>query len=252
MDTVRANLESISNTISSYMSDHCLVLNQDKTQIIWVGDGGRNLPVNFGGIMVNPSNTVDILGVSFNNRLSPAPHLASVLQSARSLAGASRRLSLHLRRQVLQQVVRSLLVGKVAYACAVLKPRFQPSDPAQKDLAAIQIAINDCARAVVGSSRSKRLEIPVLLQKSGLPSLNQLIVEQIGVESWKAMNYECDGTKMPIGEILCPHLPSTSSPSYKPPRPTRANTSNCIPPPQSLSPRPLHGMLTGSGMPRPC
>ncbi len=151
-ETVRANLESISHSINSYMSAHCLVLNHDKTQILWVGDGGSNsTPINVGGTLVSPSSTVDMLGVSFDNRLTPAPHLLSTLRSARSLAGASRRLSLHLRRQVLQQVVRALLVGKVGYACAVLKPRLEATDPVQKDLAAIQTAINDCARAIIGT-----------------------------------------------------------------------------------------------------
>ena len=243
---VKSNLESVSSSITSYMTSHCLVLNQEKTQVVWVGDGGT--PVNIGGVMVKPSSTVDVLGVCFDDRLSPAPHLASALRSARSLAGASRRLALHLRRRVLQQVVRSLLVGKVAYACAVLRPRLQSADPVQKDLAAIQVAINDCARAVVGSSRSSRLTTSALLAKAGMPSLNQLIVEQIATETWKGVNYESNGTRFPIGEILCP----SSSSSSKPIRQTRATTSNCIPPLLNLRPTPLLGMPSGSGTPRPC
>ena len=226
--TVKANLESISSSITSYMNAHCLVLNQDKTQILWVGagsDGGP--PVRVGQSMVPPSSTVDILGVSYDARLSPAPRLAAALRAAKALTAASRRLSLHLRRPVLQQVVRSLLVGKVGYACAVLRPRLATTDPVQKDLAAIQTAVNDCARAIVGSGRIDSLPIPSLLAQAGMPSLNRLIVEQIAVEAWKGMNYESNGSKIPIGQILCP-TPSSPSKSL---RQTRARTAKCIPPP---------------------
>ena len=226
-EEVKANLESVSSSINAYMTAHYLVLNHEKTQVVWVGDASvtASSPINVGGTMVNPSSTVDVLGVTFDNRLSPAPHLSSMLRSARSLAGASTRLSLHLRQQVLQQVIRALLVGKVGYACAVLKPRLTVMDPVQKDMAAIQTAINDCARAIIGSSRGDRLPVPSLLAQAGMPSINRLIVEQIAIETWKGMNYECNGSKNPIGQILCPHSTSKSL------RSTRARTTNCIPPP---------------------
>ncbi len=227
--TVKANLESISTSIASYMDDHCLVLNQDKTQILWVGTGSgeKDPPIRVGESVVSSSSTVDILGVSYDARLSPAPHLAAVLRAARTLTAASRRLALHLRQPVLQQVVRSLLVGRIGYACAVLRPRLAAADPVQKDLAAIQTAINDCARAIVGSSRNDKLPIPSLLSQAGMPSLNRLIVEQIAVETWKGMNYETNGSKIPIGQILCPPPPHTPTS----PRQTRARTAKCIPPP---------------------
>ncbi len=154
------------------------------------------------------------------------PHLAAVLRAARALTAASRRLSLHLRQPVLQQVVRSLLVGKIGYACTVLRPRLTATDPVQKDLAAIQTAINDCARANVGSSRNDRLPITSLLAQAGMPSLNRLIVEQIAVETWKGMIYESNGSKILIGQILCPPTPTSTSP-----RQTRIRTAKCIPPP---------------------
>ena len=230
-DTVKANLESISSSISTYMNEHCLVLNQEKTQVLWVGDAGRNSSVMVGGTLVAPSSTVDILGVSFDSHLTPAPYMAAVLRAARTLAGASRRLSLQLRQPVLQQVVRALLVGKVGYACAVLKPRLSSSDPLQKDLVAIQVAINYSARAVTSSNRSNKLPIPALLNKAALPSLNQLIVEQIALETWKGMNYVSDGIKSPIGEILCPTGGGGGRSSSSTARTTRATATNCIPPP---------------------
>ncbi len=240
-ELVRSNLESISEAITKYMSSNFLVLNNDKTQVLMVGESKENasLPLLVGDMLLNPSSSVDLLGVTFNGQLSPTPHMAACLRSARSLAAASRRLSLHLQEQVLRQVVRALVVGKVGYACAVLKPRLLDSDPVNKDMAAIQVAINDCGRAILGSSRSERRPVQELLEMTGLPSLNRLTIQNIAVETWKGMNYvnvSSDGNKIPIGEILCP--PKQGS------RTTRATTSNRIPPP--LSTRPTHspGMHT--------
>ncbi len=250
---VKANLESISSSVNDYMSAHYLVLNHEKTQVVWAGDANgtaSSSPINVGGTMVAPSGIVDVLGVTFDNRLSPAPHLSSMLQSARSLAGASMRLSLHLRQRVLQQVVRALLVGKVGYACAILKPRLMSLDPVQRDLAAIQTAVNDCARAIVGSSRSDRLSVPSLLAQAGMPSINRLIVEQIAVETWKGMNYECNGSKIPIGQILCPSPPLHQSLSSQS-DPLVLELLIASHPPQNSNVTPLLGTPTGFGITRP-
>ncbi len=188
-----------------------------------MGDGGANSPTSVGDTLACPSSSVDVLGVSFDNRLTPAPHLASMLRSACVLAGAIRHLSIHLRLPVLKQVIRALLVGKVGYACAVLKPRLLATDPVQKDLAEIQTAVNDCSRAIIGSKRSNRMPILTLLAKVGIPSVNQLIVEQLAIETWKAMNYKNDGVKTPIGQILCPTYTTRQ-------RQTCASSTNCISP----------------------
>ncbi len=228
--TVRSNLESISRAITKYMSANFLVLNNDKTQVLVVGEPKEDssLPLLVGDVLVNPSNGVDVLGVTFNGQLSPAPHMVASLRSARSLAAASRRLSLHLRERVLRQVVRALVVGRVGYACAVLKPRLLSTDPVNRDMAAIQVAINDCSRAIIGSNRCERQPVQELLDRTGLPSLNRLVVQNIAVEAWKGINYvndSSDGSKIPIGEILCPPKQGNRN------RITRATSSNCIPPP---------------------
>ena len=208
------------------MNRHFLVLNNDKTQILWVGTS-KQPPLRVGDVLVDPSSTVDVLGVTYDQRLSPLPHLANILRSARSLAAATRRLSLHLRQDQLRQVARSLLVGQVGYACAVLKPRLSKDDPTSKDMQDVQTAVNDCARYILGSSRKDCKPVEELLMESGLPSLNRLAVEQIAVEAWKGMSYYgSDGVRIPIGMIMCP--PNRGS------RSTRATKANLLPPPTKL------------------
>ncbi len=85
----------------------------------------------------------------------------------------------------------------------MLKPHLLATDPVQKDLAEIQTAVNDCSRAIIGSRRNDRMPIPTLiLAKAGIPYVNLLIVEQLALETWKGMNYETDGVRIPIGKIL--------------------------------------------------
>ncbi len=257
LESVREGLESISRAISDYMSHHYLVLNHEKTQVVIVGNGGSSsssspsatatTTIMVGETSVQASNCVDMLGVTFDDSLSSSPHTQHILGIARTLAGASRRLSHHLRQGVLQQVIRALVVGRVGYGCAVLQPRLKDSDPLSSGMRAVQTAVNDCARAIIGSRRSERVPVECLLERSGLPSVNRMIVEQIALETWKGLNYNGnDGTRVPIGQILRP--PSTTSTT----RLTRAASSNCIPPPPNLGRILSPGTRTRSGTTRPC
>ncbi len=181
--TVKANLESISSSIGTYMNNHCLVLNQEKSRSPEWAMAAQTPPYRSATHWPAPAAAL-MSSVSPSTTASPQPRTWRPC----SALPASWRLSIHLRLPVLKQVIRALLVGKVGYACAVLKPRLLATDPVQKDQAEIQTAVNDCARAIIGSKRSNRMPIPTLLAKAGIPSMNQLIVEQLAIETWKAMN----------------------------------------------------------------
>ncbi len=103
------------------------------------------------------------------------------------------------------------------------------------DMRAVQTAVNDCARAIIGTRRSERVSTEHLLEQSGLPSVNRMIVEQIALETWKGLNYNgSNGTKIPIGQVLRPESSSSTSSSSSTKRLTRSVTSNCIPPPNQI------------------
>ncbi len=221
--TAKALLESVSKSIYDYMNHHYLVLNDSKTQVLWIGSEEQPA-IRVGNALVPPTDGVDILGVSFDHMLSSKPHLRSTINSARTIAAAIRRLSLHLRRPALQQVALALIVGKVGYGAAVLRPRLKEEDPVNKDMVAVQTAINDCARYILGSSRREQKPVKELLLETGLPSFNRMVVEQIAMETWKGIKHAGpNGVKNPIGEILCPQITRHKV--------TRAAASLCIPPP---------------------
>ncbi len=224
-DPVRVGekLEQLSATMVTYASKNYLALNESKTQVLWCPPTAAR-PIKVGSCLVSPADKLEVLGVSFDKQLSPAPHINSLISSAKAMAATARRLSLHLPKNLLKSVMCSLLNGKIGYACAVLPPRF--GDPSSSSLMSkLQVCVNNVARSTIGSKKSDKLKVEDLLQEAGFPSINRLVIYSIAMECWRALNLRdvSDGPLNPLGNILSP--PSTCSGR------TRAATSGCIPPP---------------------
>ncbi len=200
---VKSMLESISEAFCKYMNEHYLVLNNDKTQVL-VMNSTEQPSVHIGKVLVTPSTRVDVLGFTFNRHLSPAPYMSTTLASARSIAAATKCLSLDLRKPALQQDACALVVGKIGYGGSVLKPHLSPEASLNKDMAAIQTAVNDCGRSIISCSSSNPNPCMNSCRRQGSPLSTIFIVEQIAIETWKGMTYVGPkGNMIPIGNILC-------------------------------------------------
>ncbi len=149
-EEVGNKLEHLSDIIVSFASENYLALNESKTQVLWCHTKGR--PLRVGNSVVQPSDKLEVLGVSFDRSLSPAPYMASLSSSAKTLTATARRLSLHLPSGVLKTVMGSLYRGKIGYASLVLKPRLKSTDPTTAPLAQLQVGVNDLARATIGQT----------------------------------------------------------------------------------------------------
>ncbi|QQP41650.1 Hypothetical protein FKW44_016084 [Caligus rogercresseyi] len=51
----------------------------------------------------------------------------------------------------------------------------------------LQLAINDLARILLGVRRADRLRAADLLDRSHLPSVNEILVKQAAISAWKAI-----------------------------------------------------------------
>ena len=225
-EEVGDKLEHLSDIVVSFASENYLALNESKTQVLWCHTKGR--PLRVGNSVVQPSEKIEVLGVSFDRSLSPAPYMTSLSSSAKALTATARRLSLHLPPGILKTVMGALYRGKIGYASLVLKPRLKPTDPTTAPLAQLQVGINDLARATIGANRCDRLRVEDLLEEAGFESVNRTIVYAIAMECWRALNYRdtSDGPLTPLGDILsASHAPSSSN------RSTRSAASGCLPPP---------------------
>lgn len=152
-DRVGAVFEELSATVTSYASKNFLALNESKTQVVWFPS--RDSSIKVGSSVIVPSDVVEVLGVTFDKLLSPAPHLNSLISSAKAMAAMARRLRLHLPLNFLKSVMGSIMRRKIGYACAVLPPRLKSSDPTPTLMAQLQVGINNMARAILGSKCEK-------------------------------------------------------------------------------------------------
>ncbi|QQP55504.1 Uncharacterized protein FKW44_008710, partial [Caligus rogercresseyi] len=166
----------------------------------WNGLDVAVFAVTVGGVEVHPSDEIEFLGVKFDTGFTTAPHNINVAKAAAKRAALISRLAVHLPRgKYLRQLAKGLMIGKISYAAAAVAiPRF--------DNEAVQVAINDAARSIVGS---------------GLPSLNEVAAKAVAMETWKCF-YSSDGgggARNPIGDFVFPI----------PRRPMRSTTSVAYP-----------------------
>ena len=244
VDDVQAALSAASDRMLGYASSHMLAVNPDKTQLMWVGGKGPN--ITMGGHEIAPANRLELLGVTYDAGLSASPYLKAQVTAAKRIKGKVMALSAHLPPNVVSLVSRALATGKLGYAvAATLPPRLTSLDPLTSDCRALQVAMNDVARATLGISRSNQLSVEKLLRKTSLPSINRLTVRSIAMEAWKALKTKPGGQPTPLGKLL---LAPNPNPLH---RSTRAVKDGKIPPPPSRwQPTPSFGSLTAFGMTR--
>ncbi len=147
---------------------------------------------------------------------------------SKSLQALARRLLIHLPRgHYVEEVVRSLVIGRLCYGSALFPLRLANEDPACQLLQTIQVRVNDTARLLLGAARVDRIPTEELLFRTGLPSLNRNAIRAAVLELWKALNSSdgADGERNPLGMIL------SSPPTSQPTRCTRSVKAGNLPPP---------------------
>jgi hypothetical protein len=123
LEEAHRELLRLVNVMVNYTKINSLALNGAKTQVM-VG-GKAKFTINVDGTEVKPSNTFDLLGITFDPSFTVWPYLHSLVREARFRAGRVARLAQHLPRgQLLPQLGSGLLMGKVAHCLPVVgRPR---------------------------------------------------------------------------------------------------------------------------------
>ncbi len=225
---VQKELELASSKLLDYALENSLALNPAKTQLVW---SSSQSPILVGTTVVQPQEELLLLGVKFDRRFSISPHLRTLAGTARSLRALTRRLLLHLLRgQQAQDIVRSLVVGRLGYGSILFPPRISLQDPSNQLVQDIQVPINDMARLLCGASRADQVPVEQLLAAAGLPALNRLVIRKIFCETWKCLN-SCDGPgggPNPLGALL---VSSSATPPTPAARTTRSASAGTLVPP---------------------
>ncbi len=206
---IKNKLDRLAAAFVEFANFNALSLNPSKTQLLVAGGSARarkNIAVQVDDIAVEPCNTLDLLGVSFDSSLSSRPYGKSVEKATRQRAALVARLGAHLPRgPFLRQLACGIVSGKMGYASAAMAPiRLAHSDPEIDFTKSIQVAVNDAARTVTGSRRNDKMKITDLLQKARLPSYNQSAIRALALESWKAFHSRDGpgGERNPLGLLL--------------------------------------------------
>jgi hypothetical protein len=131
-----------------------LSMNALKTQMLLFSNAGNvaDITMMVDGNSISPSNSIKLLGVRYNRKLSTAPHVRSLLAAVRQRASVVARMANHLPRgQYLRQLAYRLVVGKFSHAlAAVARPRLSNGENALTTWSKIQVAFNNVARSITG------------------------------------------------------------------------------------------------------
>jgi hypothetical protein len=123
-------LQRLANAMAKFTQDNGLALNGAKTQVMIGGAKAKamdisNIIIHVNGTEVKPSNTLELLGVTFDQRFMVRPYLTNLSKEAKFWAGRVAGLAQHLLPgQLLRQLGSGLLMGKLAHCLPVVaQPR---------------------------------------------------------------------------------------------------------------------------------
>jgi hypothetical protein len=183
-----------------------LSMNASKTQMLFSANAGNvaDITVEVDGSTIKPSNTIELLGVGYDRKLSTTPNLRSLLAAVRQQASIIARMANHLTRGMyLRQLSYGLVMGKFAHAlAAVARPRLDSKETASIIWSKIHLAFNNVARSITGVQRCNHVNIPDLLNLAGIKS--RMVVRAVATEKWMCYNSNDGqgGARNHVGSIL--------------------------------------------------
>jgi hypothetical protein len=180
--------------------------------------------ITLDGVEVKPTNSFQLLGVTFDRKFTVRPYLCALAKEARFWAGCVAQLLQHLPcGQLLRQLGRGLLMGKLAHCLPfVARPRLPGSTGTIPEmLTSVQVTIKEVARSVVGHRSEDYIQIVDLLEAAKFLLLNQQVVRATVMASWNAYvsGNGTNGTRKPVGGRL---FGNHNQPATRPTRATGA------------------------------
>jgi hypothetical protein len=173
------------------------------------GKGEDHMSVMVDGKKVEAEDTIDLLGVSFDRKLTSKTHAKAMLVATKKRAAVIARLVNHVRRgRYLRQLAMGLDNGKLCHALAAYANPRLPA-PAQAKTPTtiyqqIQVAYNRVTRSITGIRIRDRVTIPELLERAGIPSINWMVISATATETWNCRHSSDggNGAKNFVGAVI--------------------------------------------------
>jgi hypothetical protein len=141
------------------------------------------------GKQVKAEDSIKLLGVSFDRKLSTKPHAKAMLMAAKQRAAVIARLVNHIPGgKYLRQLATGLVNGKLCHALAAYATFRLPAPSGEAENPStlyhqIQVAYNRVARSITGVKIRDRVLVPDLLERAGIPSINGMVVNAVAMET---------------------------------------------------------------------
>jgi hypothetical protein len=151
---VLEKLSSCISEVSSWMSNNCLQLNQDKTEFFIFANcrvlpSLSNVRLKIDNIFIHPSASVKNLGVTFDGSLNMSLHVNSLCKTVNFHIRNLWRIRRFITKEACHHAVRGLVLSRLDYANSLLL------SARQSDLKRLQRLQNKAARLVFACGRDQ-------------------------------------------------------------------------------------------------
>jgi hypothetical protein len=171
-------------------------------------DHSGNVSVMVNGKMVKAEASIELLGVSFDRKLTTKPHPHAMLVAVKQRAAVIARLVNHIPRgKYLWQLAMRLVNRKLGHALAAYATHRLPAPSGEAPSTLyhqIQVAYNRVGRSITGIKIRDRVSVPDLLERAGIPSVDGMVVNTVAMETWNCRHSSDggNGAKNFVGALI--------------------------------------------------
>jgi len=177
-------LQEESELAVKWFRDNSMIVNPDKFQAIILQKGNSNRNKNYNtlaieNIEINTTKSVELLGLTIDNRLSFEEHISILCKKASSQLNAISRLQHYMNQKEKEAIINSFIYSNFNYCPLVW--HFCSCKSSHK----IEQIQKRCLRIILNDHES---DYETLLQKSNKETMNIKRMRSIAIEIFKTIN----------------------------------------------------------------
>ena len=131
----------------------------------------------------------------------PSSVIDEVINAVNQRTMMLRRLSYSIPRENMGVLVHGLILSKIRYALPVYgRMSFNINDPINQEMHDLEVKVNNIRRLMTGSKLSDKVPNMILREQTGIPTVNQMLIQSTLLETWKIIN----GHSQSLEEMLTP------------------------------------------------
>ena len=188
-DELLMKVSKMAEILLNYMASNGLCANETKTELLLFGGAG-GAEAMVGGSRIRETDNVKYLGMIISRSQTWKAHTDAMMSKLRSKIGLLNKLMAIIPKQNLPEIVQAQFISLIRYGLPVYgTPRMTEADPESKSASEIRVFVNDLMRKILGVPRIDGIKIQTMMEKTGIPSINQVTVEVIMMEMWRSMKF---------------------------------------------------------------